>query len=279
MPLLAAIILGVLFLSAIGAPFVEWLLNSDSEAVDLSKRLCPPSWAHPLGCDELGRDQLVRLLYGGRISLLVGVLAALLAMVIGGIIGIIAGYAGGWIDSALMRITDGVISLPLLPLMIVLAAADPAKLGLPEALSSGPLASVWQIVLVIALFGWTTVARLARAATFTVREQEYVMAAKGLGTPTISILYRHVAPNIASPIVVATTLSVGQIILAESVLSFLGLGVQPPTPSWGAMLTNAQDLAWSAPWAAIWPGAFIFVTVICFNLLGDGLQDALDPRT
>lgn len=266
-------------LAALAAPLVALLLDTDPERVDLAKRLCAPGWDHPLGCDELGRDQLVRLLYGGRISLLVGVSAALIAMVIGGVIGVVAGYAGGWVDQALMRLTDGVISLPLLPLMIVLAAADADKLGLPAILAEGAYASVWKIVLVIALFGWTTVARLARAATFTVREQDYVTAARGLGTPGWLILIRHIAPNIASPIVVATTLSVGQIILAESVLSFLGLGVQPPTPSWGAMLTNAQDLAWSAPWAAIWPGLFIFTTVICFNLLGDGLQDALDPRS
>ncbi|MEM6491046.1 MAG: ABC transporter permease, partial [Pseudomonadota bacterium] len=215
----------------------------------------------------------------GRISLMVGLSAALLAMLIGGTIGILAGYLGGWIDAALMRLTDGVISLPLLPLMIVLAAADPAKLGLDFLGSGGPYDSVWRIVLVIALFGWTTVARLARAATFTVREMDYVAAARGLGTSNRVILLRHIAPNIASPIVVATALSVGQIILAESALSFLGVGVQPPTPSWGAMLTNAQTLIWTAPWLAIWPGVFIFLTVIGFNLVADGLQDALDPRS
>jgi len=132
---------------------------------------------------------------------------------------------------------------------------------------------------VIALFGWTTVARLARAATFTVREMDYVTAARGLGTSNRMILVRHIAPNIASPIVVATALSVGQIILAESALSFLGVGVEPSTPSWGAILTNAQTLIWTAPWLAIWPGVFIFVTVIGFNLVADGLQDALDPRS
>lgn len=277
--LVAAVLLGLLIAAALAAPLIEAAMGVDAEAVDLSKRMAPPSWAHPLGNDELGRDQLIRLLYGGRVSLLVGVVAAVLAMVIGGTIGILAGYLGGWVDAALMRLTDGVISLPLLPLMIVLAAADPTKLGLDAfAIDSGDL-SVWKIILVVALFGWTTVARLARAATFTVREMDYVAAARGLGTSNRMILLRHIAPNIASPIVVATALSVGQIILAESALSFLGVGIQPPTPSWGAMLTNAQALIWSAPWLAIWPGVFIFLTVIGFNLVADGLQDALDPRS
>jgi peptide/nickel transport system permease protein len=173
------------------------------------------------------------------------------------------------------NLTDAVIALPLLPLLIVLAAVDLGKLGLPQSESS----SLWRIVALTALVGWTTVARLVRGATLSVRAQEFVRAATALGARPTRIVLAHVLPNVASPIIVATTLSVGQIVLLESVLSFLGLGIQPPMASWGNMLTNAQETIGTAPGLAVWPGLLIFVTVIAFNLLGDGLQDALDPRS
>ncbi|MBX6321964.1 MAG: ABC transporter permease, partial [Rhodospirillaceae bacterium] len=233
---------------------------------------------HPLGTDELGRDVLVRLLQGGRVSLTLGLLVALAAGVVGTAVGLLAGYAGGLLDRVLMRLTDAVIALPLLPVLIVLAALDPAKLGLPEAVARGPAASFWRIAALITLFGWTTVARLVRAATLAAHEREFVRAAVALGCRPARVMLVHILPNIVSPVVVATTMSVGGIILAESVLSFLGLGIQPPLPSWGNMLTGAQELIGTAPWLAVWPGVLIFVTVIACNLVGDGLQDALDPR-
>jgi peptide/nickel transport system permease protein len=171
-----------------------------------------------------------------------------------------------------------VIALPLLPLLIVLAAVDLGKLGVPAAIAQSESASLYRILLIIALVGWTTVARLVRGATLSVRERDYVRAAVALGARPLRIMTRHILPNVVSPIIVATTLSVGYVILTESVLSFLGLGIQPPLPSWGNMLTNAQELIWQAPALAIYPGLLIFVTVIAFNFLGDGLQDALDPR-
>ncbi|MGI9492829.1 MAG: ABC transporter permease, partial [Geminicoccaceae bacterium] len=233
---------------------------------------------HPLGTDELGRDLLLRLLYGGQISLFVGLIGAITAALIGTVIGLIAGYAGGRIDAFLMRLTDAVIALPVLPLLIVLAALDFTKLGLPATVMRSSYGSLYIILGIIALVGWTTVARLVRGATLSVRERDYVRAAVALGSGPGRIITRHILPNVVSPIIVATTLSVGNVILTESILSFLGLGIQPPLPSWGNMLTNAQELIWQAPALAIYPGLLIFITVIAFNFLGDGLQDALDPR-
>lgn len=272
------IVLVVLGLLALAAPLVEAAMGLDAEAVDLFALKAPPSAAHPLGTDELGRDLLLRLLYGGRVSLLVGLSAALCAAVIGTAIGLLAGYYGGTLDALLMRLTDGVIALPLLPLLIVLAAVDLTKLGLPASIATSPDVSLYRIVGLIALVGWTTVARLVRGATLSMKTREFVRAAEALGARNARIVLTHILPNVVSPIIVATTLSVGNIILLESVLSFLGLGIQPPTPSWGNMLTNAQELIWDAPALAVYPGLLIFVTVIAFNFLGDGLQDALDPR-
>lgn len=263
---------------ALAAPLIGLLLGLDGEAVDLFARAAPPSAEHPLGTDEIGRDLLMRLLDGGRVSLGVGVAAAFASGLIGTVVGLLAGYRGGWIDSVLMRLADGVISLPLLPLLIVLAAVDPAKLGLPAELTGSESFSLYRIVAIIALVGWTTTARLVRGATLSLREREFVLAARAQGVPTGRILFRHILPNAASPILVATTLTIGNVILFESVLSFLGLGIQPPVASWGNMLTGAQDLIGEAPMLAVWPGLLIFLAVIAFNFLGDGLQAALDPR-
>ena len=278
MALASAAVLAVLSLAAAGAPLIAAWLALDPNEVDLLARYAPPSAAHPLGTDELGRDVALRLLYGGRVSLLVGLSTALIAAVIGAVIGLAAGYYGGWPDALLMRLTDTVIALPLLPLLIVLAAADLEKLGVPAELAAAPEAGVWRIVVIVALVGWTTVARLVRGAALSLRERDFVLAAKSQGASGARVMFRHILPNAVSPIVVATTLSVGNIVLLESVLSFLGLGIQPPVASWGNMLTNAQETIYEAPLLAVWPGLAIFTTVIAFNFLGDGLQDALDPR-
>lgn len=278
MALASAAVLAVLSLAAAGAPLIAAWLALDPNEVDLLARYAPPSATHPLGTDELGRDVALRLLYGGRVSLLVGLSTALIAAVIGAVIGLAAGYYGGWLDALLMRLTDTVIALPLLPLLIVLAAADLEKLGVPAELAAAPEAGVWRIVAIVALVGWTTVARLVRGAALSLRERDFVLAAKSQGASGARVMFRHILPNAVSPIVVATTLSVGNIVLLESVLSFLGLGIQPPVASWGNMLTNAQETIYEAPLLAVWPGLAIFTTVIAFNFLGDGLQDALDPR-
>jgi peptide/nickel transport system permease protein len=272
-------LLAGLFGLTVAAPFIEVALNLDADAVNLFDRTAPPSAAHWLGTDELGRDLLLRLLHGGRVSLLVGFTAAIASAVIGSALGLVSGYFGGRVDAVIMRFADGVISLPLLPLLIVLAAIDPSKLGLPESISGSESFSLQRIVVIIALVGWPTVARLVRAATLSLRQREFVLVALAQGFGSARIMFRHILPNAASPILVATTLTVGNVILFESVLSFLGLGIQPPVPSWGNMLTGAQDLISEAPALAVWPGMLIFVTVIAFNLLGDGLQAALDPRS
>ena len=278
MALVSAGILIGLCLLALCAPMIEQLMGQDSNRVDLLNRFAAPSWEHPLGTDELGRDLFLRLLYGGRISLTVGLVTALVAMVLGTAVGLPSGYFGGRLDALLMRFTDTVISLPFLPFLIILAALDLNKLPLPENWIDNETVSLYRIVIIVALFGWTTVARLVRGATLAARQQDYVRSAMALGAGNARIMVRHILPNVASPIIVATTLSVGKIILLESVLSFLALGIQPPIPSWGNMLTNAQELIWSAPNLVFYPGLLIFMTVIAFNFLGDGLQDALDPR-
>jgi peptide/nickel transport system permease protein len=275
---LSGALLLALALAAAAAPLIAALLGTDAQKVDLYQRLAGPSLAHPLGTDELGRDLLLRLLDGGRISMLVGITAALTAAVLGTAIGLIAGYRGGRLDAALMRFTDGVIALPALPLLIILAALDLKKLGLPTAVAQSEAVSLYRIVILVALVGWTTVARLVRGAALSLRAQDFVRAALALGASPRRIMLVHILPNLASSIIVATTMSVGHIILLESVLSFLGLGIEPPLPSWGNMLTGAQETIGFAPQLALYPGLLIFVTVIACNFLGDGLQDALDPR-
>lgn len=279
-PAFYSLILLALFAAlALLAPALAALMGLDPADVDLYQRLQPAGSGHILGTDELGRDVFLRLLYGGRVSLAVALAAAAAAALIGTAIGLVAGYFGGRTDSLLMRFTDGVIALPLLPLLIVLAAVDYSKLGLGAAFLDSDLASLYRIILIITLVGWTTVARLVRGAALGLREREFVLAASAQGASPLRIIVSHILPNAVTPIIVATTLSVGNIILFESVLSFLGLGIQPPVSSWGNMLSNAQELIWTAPGLSIWPGMAIFLTVIAFNFLGDGLQEALDPKS
>jgi peptide/nickel transport system permease protein len=270
-------VLGVLFVLVLLASPIEALLGLDATAVDLFARMQPSSGSHWLGTDELGRDVMVRLFHGGQISLFVGLTAAAVAASIGTVVGLTAGYFGGRTDAILMRITDSVLALPGLPLLIVLAAIDLNKV-LPESLANSENVSFFRIVLIVAMLGWTTVARLVRGASLSLKERDFVLAAEGSGGSHLRIMFRHIFPNLLSPIIVAVTLSIGNVILLESVLSFLGLGIQPPMASWGNMLTNAQETIWEAPMLAIYPGLFIFVTVISFNFLGDGLQDAFDPK-
>ncbi len=275
---LSAVILGIMAAGALAAPLVAAWLGLDATATDLLNRFQPPSARHWLGTDEGGRDVLLRLLYGGRVSLLVGMTAALASALIGTALGILAGYHGGRLDAWLMRFADGVIALPVLPLLIVLAAIDLDKLGLPAAIVQSESVSLYRIVFIISLVSWTTVARLVRGATLSMRARDFVRAAAAMGASNARIMLVHILPNVIGPAIVATTLSVGGIILLESVLSFLGLGIQPPIPSWGNMLANAQELLTQAPQLVIYPGVAIMVTVIAFNFLGDGLQEALDPR-
>jgi peptide/nickel transport system permease protein len=273
------VILAALVLFVLAAFPLQRILGIDPDTTDLFARFDPPSPGHLLGMDEAGRDVLLRLMIGGQISLLVGLLATAIGGVIGIVIGLFAGYFGGRVDGALMRFTDGMIALPLLPLLIVLGAVDLTKLGFSQDFAQSGAAGFWRIVIIIAIVDWTGTARLVRAATLQIRERDYVRAARAAGASAGYMMRAHILPNIATPIIVSFTLTVGRVILFESVLSFLGFGVVPPTPSWGNMLNNAQELVTTAPMLAVWPGLLIFVTVIAVNFLGDGLQHAFDPRS
>jgi peptide/nickel transport system permease protein len=234
------------------------------EDIDLTARLRPPSPAHLLGTDTIGHDVFTRVLYAGRVSLLVGFSAAVAATLVGVLVGATAGFYGGVLDNVLMRITDVSLALPALPILIVLSK----YMG----------GSVTGIVVVISLFAWRGIARLVRGEVLKLKGQEFTDAARALGATDRRILVRHLIPNSLAPVIVAATLIVGGSILTEAALSFLGIGIQPPVPSWGNMLQNAQDFILSAPRLAVYPGLMIFLTVLCFNFLGDGLRDALDPR-
>ncbi len=235
------------------------------DRIDLQRRWTAPSGTNVFGTDELGRDVLTRIMYAGQISLVVGYVTAVSISVIGALVGAVAGFYGGWIDSVLMRLVDILISVPGLPLFLILAALVPGG-------------GVGRIVLILSVFGWTTVARLVRGQILSLKSQDFVEAGRAMGASEARIILRHLIPNALAPVIVAATLTVGNAILTESGLSFLGLGIQPPTPSWGNMLSRAQEYLLKASWLAIFPGLFIFLTVLSFNFLGDGLRDALDPR-
>jgi peptide/nickel transport system permease protein len=271
----------VLAIMVFAAVFAHQLAPFDPDAIDNTNwhgDALPPCFQaaslcahHLLGTDEVGRDLLSRLLFGARISLTVAFFAVVMEVVIGTILGAIAGYYGGWVDYVLMRVTDVFLSIPLLPLLLVLTAivaADSSK----AALNFGV------IVLIIGALSWPNVARLVRASFLTLREREFAEAARALGNNDARIIFRHLLPNAIAPIVVQATLDVANVIILESTLSFLGFGIQPPTASWGNMLANAQSNLQIAWWVAVFPGICILFTVLAINYIGDGLRDALDPN-
>lgn len=245
---------------------------------ELKKMLKSFNSFHVFGTDELGRDVLMRLVYGARVSMGVGLLATLFSALIGLIIGSLAGFYGGVVDTLLMRITDSLLALPLLPVLVVVAAIDLQKIPFLQFFVQGGNESIVKLVFIMCLFSWMTVARLVRGSVLTLREREFILAARTLGANDSTIIIRHMFPNVIAPLLVSVTLGVGNVILFEAALSFLGLGIQPPTPSWGNMLFNAQELIYEAPFLAIIPGVLIFLVVVSFNFLGDGLQDAIDPK-
>lgn len=259
-------------------------LQADLEKVDhpLAKEMLKKSknfeTLHVFGTDELGRDVMLRLVYGARVSMGVGVMVAVFSAIVGLLIGALAGFYGGWIDTALMRVTDALLSLPILPFLIVIAAIDLNKVPLFKSLVGSENESIVKMVVILLLFSWMTLARLVRASVLSLREREFILAARTLGATDSTIILRHMLPNVIAPMLVSVTLGVGGAILFESALSFLGLGIQPPTPSWGNMLFNAQELISEAPFLAFIPGLLILLTTISFNYLGDGLQDAIDPK-
>jgi peptide/nickel transport system permease protein len=236
----------------------------DPAATDWSAVRAAPSAAHPLGGDELGRDILSRMVWGAQASLLAGVVSVAIAVALGTPLGVAAGWRGGWTDAAVSRCTEALLAVPFLILAIALAAF------------LGP--SLTNAMIAIGLSSMPFFVRIARAETIRVKSEDYVEGARAIGLTDPAILWRYVLPNIAAPLLVQATLTIATAIIAEASLSFLGLGQQPPAPSWGSMLNTAKNFLHQAPWMALWPGIAIFLVVLGFNLLGDGLRDALDPR-
>jgi peptide/nickel transport system permease protein len=263
-----SIVFAILVIAVLLAPLSPY----DPDASAVAQRFQPPSWQHPMGTDPLGRDVLTRILFGGRISLTVGLLVVGITLTIGVTVGALAGYAGGALDNILMRITDSALTLPSL-LVLVLLSAMLRDVDIPLLKRS----SVITIALVIGILSWMTFARLVRAAFLTLRELDFVTASRALGASPFRIVTRHILPNTIGPIIVEATLELGYAIIEESGLSFLGFGIQPPTPSWGNLLSNAQENFLRYPWLAIFPGVMIFLAIISVNYIGDGLRDAFDP--
>jgi peptide/nickel transport system permease protein len=266
----AWIAIGLLALACYGAPLWCSILGIDPFRVDPASSYAGLSLAHPLGADQLGRDVLARLLYGGRVSLAVGALAAIGAIAVGGAIGILAGWFGGLTDAALMRFTELVLSLPRLPLMMLILALDRERIAAFGAL---PL-----LISVIALLSWPAAARMSRASAIELKARPFVEAARALGASDARIVFRHLLPNALPSLFAMASVAVGDFILYESALSYLGLGVEPTTPSWGAMLGQAFGEIHRAPLLMVFPGLLTFLAVAAFNRAGEALQDALDPR-
>lgn len=244
--------------------FAPWVTGYEPNVQDLSKRLMAPSLQHWMGTDELGRDVFTRILYGGRISLAIGLAAMAVSVTIGTVLGALSGFFGGWVDTLVMRFVDVIIAFPSLFLLIMLASF----LG----------TNILTIILVIGALAWMRVARLVRAGFLAIQGRDFVTAAHCIGCRPLRLIWNYYLPNTIGPIIVAATIDVSAAILTESALSYLGLGVQPPTATWGSMLRYAQDQMSMAPWTAIFPGLMIFLVSIAINFIGDGLRDAFDPR-
>jgi peptide/nickel transport system permease protein len=246
------------------------------DAMDVLNSMSGSTALHPLGTDDLGRDMLARVLFGGRISIAVGMVAMLLLITVGTVIGAVAGFFGGVVDNTLMRLTDMFLALPQLPLLLLTIFLFRDTLNK----AFGPELGIFLLVVcVIGLLNWMGTARVVRASFLSLKQKEFVEAANCLGIGRISIMFKHILPNVLSPIIVAATLAVGDAIITESVLSFLGLGFPPDTPTWGRLLYDGQNFLEIAPHMVIWPGLMIFLTVLSINYMGDGLRDALDPRS
>ncbi len=255
---------GIVALLFVISLFAPWLSPYDPGAIDLTNVLAPPSADHWFGTDPLGRDVFSRMIWGARISLKVGFVATGLAILIGTLLGALAGYYGGWVDAVIMRFVDIMLCFPTFFLILaVISFLEP---------------SIWNIMIVIGLTGWMGVTRLVRADFISLRERDFVRAAQALGASDTRIIFRHILPNALASILVAATLGIAGAILTESALSFLGIGVQPPTPSWGNILTAGKDNIDIAWWLSLYPGLAILITVVGYNLLGEGIRDASDPR-
>jgi peptide/nickel transport system permease protein len=274
--ILGIAVLILLFLYAFGSSL--FISEASANHNDTGLALRAPSASHPFGTDPIGRDILARTIYGGQISLLIGLTAVVVETGLGILVGALAGYYGGVIDSLLMRITEAMLNIPEIFLLIVMAKYFGGKIPSIDVLGRTLSGSVVVIVVIIGLTSWMYLARIVRAEFLSLKENDFVMAARATGTPNREIIFRHILPNSIAPILVSATLGVANAILAEAYISFLGLGVQPPTATWGNMLDGANNYIESAPWMWFFPGLLILLTVLSINFLGDGLRDALDPR-
>lgn len=286
--LIGLAVLALLFAFSFAGPYFT---SHGPEDQFLAAPMGSPSAAFPLGTDELGRDVLVRMMWAGRVSLTLAFSVVVVETLIGSLYGAIAGYAGGWLDAAAMRFVDFMLTLPTLPLLLILSAMNlrgGLPIPLPDALS-GLFGAIWGmsaeraqgilvLIFVLILFGWMNTARLVRGQVLALRDREFAEAARALGASSGRVILTHMLPNALAPIIVAATLDFGTIIITEAALSFLGFGVQPPSPSWGNMLNNLRDFMLLQPWRALVPGLAIFFASISFNFVGDALRDALDPR-
>lgn len=271
---------GLIFARGMCAPTGQFVTaEAYANCNDTSIKLQPPSREHPFGTDTIGRDILARTIYGGQISLSIGIFAAIVEVLLGVLIGSLAGYFGRWIDDILMRITEAMLIIPSLFLLIVLGKALGGKVSELEIFGRSFSGSVIVIILVIGFTSWMYLARIVRANILSLKELDYIAASRALGVSDARIIFRHLLPNTIAPIIVSATLGVSGAILSEAYVSFLGLGVQTPTASWGNMLDSAVKYIQSAPWLWFFPGLFILLTVLCINFIGDGLRDALDPRS
>jgi peptide/nickel transport system permease protein len=277
MAMAGAVILILLFIYSFGGSL--FLPESVANYVDTSMRLQPPSPEHPFGTDTIGRDVMARTISGGQISLMIGLTAVIIEVILGILIGASAGFYGGRLDSILMRFTEAMLNIPEIFLLIVMAKFFGGKIPNLEIAGRTFSGSVVVIVVIIGLTSWMYLARIVRAQFLSLKENEFILAARATGTSNSGIIFRHVMPNSIAPIVVAATLGVANAILAEAYISFLGLGVQPPTATWGNMLDGSLNYLETAPWLWFFPGLLILLTVLSINFLGDGLRDALDPRS
>jgi peptide/nickel transport system permease protein len=277
MAMFGAVVLIILFLYSIGGGFV--LTEQYANNTDAKLGLQAPTSTHPFGTDPVGRDVLARTIYGGQISLLIGLTAVIIETGAGLIIGALAGYFSGWIDNILMRFTEAMLIIPELFLLIVMAKEFGGKIPSISILNREFSGSVIVIVVIIGLTSWMYLARIVRAEFLSIKENDYILAARATGTSNTGIIIKHILPNCMAPIIVSATLGVANAILAEAYISFLGLGVQPPTATWGNMLNGANNYLDTAPWLWFFPGALILLTVLSINFLGDGLRDALDPHS
>jgi peptide/nickel transport system permease protein len=277
MALVGIVMLALVTVYVIGGSFV--FTERYANATDFGNKWAAPSAEHPMGTDAAGRDVLARTIYGGQVTLIISVLAVVVTAVLGTVIGLVAGYYGGWVDSITMRIAEALLSIPLLFLLLVITKFIGTELAPIEVLGREFSGSVIVVIAVLGFTGWMGLARIVRAQVLSLRELDFVVAARALGARNLQIIFRHIMPNTLAPVIVYTTLGISNVILLEAYIGFLGMGVQPPTATWGNMIQRATEKIDTAWWMWFFPGMLIVITVISINFIGDGLRDALDPHS